>query len=96
MGTDPTKRRRARRSAASSLDAKHTSPPDDGIFDENGKVLKRLRWTTEEKTAVKEGVQKFGVGKWKEIKAEYNAILRNRNAVQIKDCWRTMTKHGEV
>lgn len=93
LGSPP--RRRARRSAQ-SFDGNHIILPDEGIFDANGKVLKRLKWTDEEKTAVREGVRKYGVGKWKEIKAEYNAILRNRNPVQIKDCFRTMTKHDKV
>ena len=71
-------------------------PPDDGIFDANMKVLKRLKWTEEEKTAVKQGVKECGVGKWREIKYQYGKILRNRTPVQIKDCWRTMTKNNEV
>ena len=78
------------------IGGQHSIPPDEGIFDENGKVVKRLKWTDEEKLSVKEGVRKFGIGKWKDIKAEYNAILRNRSAVQIKDCWRTMAKNNEV
>ena len=71
--------------------------PDEGIFDAStGLVLKRRRWSEEEKTAVKEGVRKHGVGHWVKIKDEYADILRNRTAIQIKDCWRTMTKRNEV
>jgi hypothetical protein len=73
-----------------------TVPPDEGIFDEQGKVKKRLRWTDEEKLAVKEGVKTCGIGKWAQIKREHATILRNRTPVQIKDCWRTMTKQNEV
>ena len=55
----------------------------------------RLAWTTEEKTAVKQGILKYGVGKWGQIKSEYAEILRRRTAVNIKDCFRTMQKRGE-
>eukprot|EP00977_Amphora_coffeiformis_P003584 scaffold701_cov158-Amphora_coffeaeformis.AAC.12 len=87
--------RRKRRSSPGQKDPSPV-PPDEGIFNESGKVLKRLRWTDEEKLCVKEGVKVHGVGKWKEIKNDYAAILRNRTPVQIKDCWRTMTKNQEV
>lgn len=70
--------------------------PDDGIYNDEGLVVRRRRWTDEEKGAVKEGVKKFGVGHWVEIKKDYGEILRNRTSVQIKDVWRTMTKNGEV
>lgn len=89
------KRRRRSRAPPSSPEA-HIAPPDDGIFDEDGKVRKRLRWTDEEKMCVKEGVKNHGIGKWKQIKIDYDRILRNRTPVQIKDCWRTMTKNNEV
>jgi hypothetical protein len=71
-------------------------PPDPGIFDDQGRVIRRLRWTEEEKQCVKEGVKKFGIGRWSHMKKEYGEILRNRTGVQIKDAWRTMTKTGEV
>jgi hypothetical protein len=70
--------------------------PDEGVFDQNGKVLKRRPWANEEKGAVKAGVRKYGLGKWVHIKEEYGVILRNRTAVQCKDCWRTMARKGEA
>ncbi|KAL7557795.1 hypothetical protein ACA910_003840 [Epithemia clementina (nom. ined.)] len=70
--------------------------PDPGIFDDLGKVKRRFRWTEQEKNCVKIGVQKFGIGRWALIKKEYAQILRNRTSVQVKDCWRTMTKSGEI
>ena len=88
--------RRKRRSAVGGEEPPPGPPPDEGIFDENGKVLKRLKWTDEEKACVKEGVKVYGVGKWVSIKTDYAEILRNRTPVQIKDCWRTMTKNQEV
>ena len=41
-------------------------------------------FTFEEMDAIKNGVQKYGAGKWKEIKDEYNNILRDRTTVNIK------------
>jgi len=70
--------------------------PDEGVFQSDGRVIKKRRWTVEEKNAVKFGVKRFGVGKWVQIKTEHDMILRNRTAVQIKDCWRTMVRKKEV
>lgn len=70
--------------------------PDEGIFNDKGNVVKRRRWTEEEKNAVKQGVEMHGVGNWVKIKDEYAEILRNRTSVQIKDVWRTMSKNSEV
>ena len=47
-------------------------------------------------SVVKEGVKRHGAGKWMEIKKEFGQVLRNRTSVQIKDCWRTMSKNNEV
>lgn len=71
-------------------------PPDPGIFDEKGRVLRRLPWTDIEKECVQEGVEKFGVGHWVLIKKEYAQVLRNRTTVQIKDCWRTISARNDV
>jgi hypothetical protein len=67
--------------------------PDEGIFQvTTGLVLKRLPWTQEEKTAVRDGFETYGreTKKWKKIKDGSPDVLRNRTTVQIKDCWRTM------
>jgi Myb-like DNA-binding domain len=71
-------------------------PPDDGIFDQMGKVLRRIKWTDEEKNAVREGVRTLGVGKWMDVKKKYPFVLKNRTSVQIKDCYRTMSKNKEM
>lgn len=60
--------------------------------DQNKPVQRRRRWTEEEKTAVRMGVEEYGVGKWVQIKRQYDHVLANRTPVQIKDCWRTMNK----
>lgn len=49
-----------------------------------GGKQKRVPYSDEEKTAIRRGVEKFGVGKWAEIKSEYALILRNRTSVNIK------------
>lgn len=71
-------------------------PPDEGVFDEIGNVVRRHPWTDEEMNALASGLEKFGVGKWVQIKNEYGHILRNRNSVQVKDKYRNMKKSGEL
>jgi len=56
----------------------------------------RRRWTDEEKRAVIEGVREKGKGNWAEIKLLYEVLLQNRTSGQIKDCYRTMAKRGEL
>mmetsp|Transcript_8402 Transcript_8402/g.18944 ORF Transcript_8402/g.18944 Transcript_8402/m.18944 type:complete len:1013 (+) Transcript_8402:439-3477(+) len=57
---------------------------------------KRKKWTEEEKDAVREGVEAYGVGRWAVIKSEWAMALQDRTSVQIKDCYRTMLKRGEI
>jgi len=49
-----------------------------------GGMRKRVPFSEEEKTAIRRGVERFGIGKWSEIKSEYAVILRNRTSVNIK------------
>nr|XP_030138413.3 telomeric repeat-binding factor 2 isoform X3 [Taeniopygia guttata] len=53
---------------------------------------KKQKWTIQESEWIKEGVKKYGEGKWKSICLKYP--FRNRTAVMIKDRWRTMKKLG--
>ena len=62
----------------------------------SGGVLKRKKFTEEEKGAIKLGVQRFGFGKWAQIKEYYAEELMDRTSVNIKDCYRTMQRKGEV
>lgn len=50
----------------------------------SGEKHKRIPWTEQEKTAVKAGIEKYGKGKWHEIKCDYAVVLKNRTSVQIK------------
>lgn len=56
----------------------------------------RRFFTTEEKLAIKRGVERFGVGQWVTIRINSDGILMSRTGTQIKDCYRTMLKRGEI
>ena len=56
----------------------------------------RRMWIDIEKNCIKEGIQNHGLGKWALIKNENSTILRHRTSGQIKDCFRTMKKRGEL
>ncbi|XP_010168263.1 telomeric repeat-binding factor 2, partial [Antrostomus carolinensis] len=53
---------------------------------------KKQKWTIQESEWIKEGVKKFGEGRWKAICQKYP--FQNRTSVMIKDRWRTMKKLG--
>ncbi|KAJ7424197.1 Telomeric repeat-binding factor 2 [Willisornis vidua] len=53
---------------------------------------KKQKWTIQESEWIKEGVKKFGEGRWKAICQKYP--FQNRTPVMIKDRWRTMKKLG--
>ena len=56
----------------------------------------RKMWTDAEKQAVIEGIKEFGVGHWARTKKKYYHTLSFRTSGQIKDCYRTMKKRGEL
>jgi Myb-like DNA-binding domain len=83
--------------ASSMVSRTYTGPPpDEGIFDDKGNVVKRHPWNEEETAALLSGLQNYGLGKWAQIKQEYGYILRNRHSVQLKDKYRNMKKNGEL
>ncbi|KAL6459957.1 hypothetical protein MHYP_G00317160 [Metynnis hypsauchen] len=51
---------------------------------------KRKMWTTEESDWVRQGVARYGEGRWEKIKNSFP--FKGRTAVNIKDRWRTMKK----
>ncbi|XP_050834755.1 telomeric repeat-binding factor 2 isoform X4 [Serinus canaria] len=58
----------------------------------NHSSSKKQKWTMEESEWIKEGVKKYGEGRWKTICLKFP--FRNRTSVMIKDRWRTMKKLG--
>lgn len=56
---------------------------------------KRKRFTEIEDRAIKNGVERFGLGKWTEIKSHFSMELKDRDTIQIKDRYRTMSKSAE-
>ncbi|XP_041256367.1 telomeric repeat-binding factor 2 isoform X4 [Onychostruthus taczanowskii] len=58
----------------------------------NNSSSKKQKWTMEESEWIKEGVKKYGEGRWKTICLKFP--FRNRTSVMIKDRWRTMKKLG--
>ncbi|NWT32814.1 TERF2 factor, partial [Cardinalis cardinalis] len=70
---------------------------EDELFANAGSVphccfLALQKWTMEESEWIKEGVKKYGEGRWKTICLKFP--FRNRTSVMIKDRWRTMKKLG--
>ncbi|KAK6125052.1 hypothetical protein DH2020_041230 [Rehmannia glutinosa] len=57
----------------------------------------KQKWTVEEEEALKAGVAKHGIGKWKNIlvDSEFAPKLSNRSNVDLKDKWRNMGVNGQ-
>jgi len=53
---------------------------------------KRKKFTEVEDAAIRLGVERFGVGKWVEIKKYYSTELIDRKNTNIKDRWRTLNE----
>ncbi|KAJ4979565.1 hypothetical protein NE237_010345 [Protea cynaroides] len=53
----------------------------------------KQKWTTEEEEALRAGVDKHGVGKWKNIQRdpEFFHCLSSRSNIDLKDKWRNMS-----
>lgn len=56
----------------------------------------KRQWTAEEKNAILQGVQTCGKGSWAMIKKKYDVLFELRTSGQIKDCFRSMMRRGEV
>ena len=53
-------------------------------------LTRKGAWSEEESRCLLEGVQKFGEGKWKEIREEAYSVLRYRTTNQLKDKYRNI------
>jgi len=53
----------------------------------------KQKWTDEEVDALRVGVGRFGVGRWRHIQNDpvLGAVLRSRSNVDLKDKWRNLT-----
>ncbi|NXT99739.1 TERF2 factor, partial [Buphagus erythrorhynchus] len=65
---------------------------EDELFANAAASFSLQKWTMQESEWIKEGVQKYGEGRWKAICLKYP--FQNRTPVMIKDRWRTMKKLG--
>lgn len=53
----------------------------------------KQKWTGEEEAALRAGVDKYGVGKWRAIQKDpkFGPLLTQRSNVDLKDKWRNMS-----
>ena len=49
-----------------------------------------------EEAALKDGVQRFGVGNWAEIRENIGGFNAERRPVDLKDKWTNLKKRGDV
>uniref|UniRef100_A0A670IM63 Uncharacterized protein n=1 Tax=Podarcis muralis TaxID=64176 RepID=A0A670IM63_PODMU len=68
------------------------NPPTSSRVPSKRPVATLVIWTSEESQWIKEGVKKFGEGRWKAISQAFP--FKNRTPVAIKDRWRTMKNLG--
>ncbi|CAN1141865.1 Single myb histone 5 [Linum perenne] len=54
---------------------------------------RKRKWSSEEEAALKNGINEFGVGFWKEILNSRRDEFNERTEVDLKDKWRNMSKH---
>jgi len=65
-------------------------------IDQSSKRNVRMKWNDNEEQALRDGVSKFGVGSWKQIRAaNETAFDKKRTAEKLKDKWRQLTKEKE-
>lgn len=74
---------------------KESTPVQVQMAGQRSGPTKRKRFTDEEDRAILQGVERFGIGKWAEIKSHFSMELRDRSTVNIKDRYRTLNKSAE-
>ena len=75
-------------------DASKKSKPQE-LHVKDGHIRKRKKFTLKSDAFLVHGVQKFGLGKWKQIFEFYN-FPPHRTPTHLKDRWRTVIKNGIV
>eukprot|EP01031_Cornospumella_fuschlensis_P026377 gene26377-31872_t len=85
--SSPAKSPAATKGAKPGPQAKRTPVVED-------KNSSRTKWSYDEEEALREGVKRYGVGKWREIKSDpdFAAVLKKRDPVQLKDKYRNLWK----
>jgi hypothetical protein len=61
-----------------------------------GGTITRVRFSEDEVAALREGIEKYGIGKWQKIIDNCNGRLESRSGVQVKDKYRNMIKSGQI
>lgn len=84
----PAKRPRGKRGGAAEKE--RDTPTKDTNSGKFKFVVRKGAWSEEESRCLLEGVEKFGEGKWKEIREEAFSVLRYRTTNQLKDKYRNM------
>ncbi|XP_027540876.1 telomeric repeat-binding factor 2 isoform X3 [Neopelma chrysocephalum] len=99
--TESAKSFQGRWNSSRGVEEKDSWSEEDDLFSDAASVgtnnttvfsSKKQKWTIQESEWIKQGVKKFGEGRWKAICQKYP--FQNRTAVMIKDRWRTMKKQG--
>ncbi|XP_051661571.1 telomeric repeat-binding factor 2 isoform X2 [Manacus candei] len=99
--TESAKSFQGRWNSSRGVEEKDSWSEEDELFSDAASVgtnnttvfnSKKQKWTIQESEWIKQGVKKFGEGRWKAICQKYP--FQNRTAVMIKDRWRTMKKQG--
>ncbi|NXC76416.1 TERF2 factor, partial [Anhinga anhinga] len=91
VSTKSNKSFRGRWNSSYGKERKDSWSEEDELFLDAGKN-RAPKWTMQESEWIKEGVKKFGEGRWKAICQKYP--FQNRTPVMIKDRWRTMKRLG--
>ncbi|XP_027759442.1 telomeric repeat-binding factor 2 isoform X1 [Empidonax traillii] len=99
--TESAKSFKGRWNSSRGREEKDSWSEEDDLFSDGASIgtnnstifsSKKQKWTIQESEWIKQGVKKFGEGRWKAICQKYP--FQNRTAVMIKDRWRTMKKQG--
>jgi hypothetical protein len=91
--------RRNRHNSANESNSGTDSSIEEAIPISHRRRKRKRKFSNIEKQAIREGIERFGEGNWKEIKDyedSHQDRLGLRNNVQIKDQYRTMKNKGEV